>query len=103
MSATGQQQAISELISMSALIEQDLLDNNGKYKGTLECSKEHRLALMTTQSGRRRYHRTEIMIKMKEEPTAKTTSITMLSSNSSSSSQENVEQRPTSAKPIENV
>src|SRR5699024_3805523 len=95
MSATGKQQAISELISMSALIEQDLLDSSTRYSHTntsnrnFPYSKEQRLALMTTQSGRRRHHSHQLimMLKMNEDETAtKTTSINLVSSASSSSS-----------------
>lgn len=92
MSATGRQQAISELISMSGLLEQDLLDSSTRYSlGSgnrnaaigngactsssnlsngaaanstnhhhhhlpLQYTKEQRLALTTTQSGRRKIH-----------------------------------------------
>ena len=91
---TGKQQAISELISMSALIEQDLLESSTRYSNTnasnrnFGYSKEQRLALMTTQSGRRRHHSHQLimMLKMNEdEPVTKTTSINLVSSPSSSS------------------
>ena len=120
MSATGKQQAISELISMSALLEQDLLDSSTRYsianRGNLDrggggggggaqtaasanvggtsgpsggggggggnkhlttlnypiyTTKEQRLALTTTQSGRRKLHTSHcqliMMLKMGKE------------------------------------
>ena len=95
MSATGQQQAISELISMSALLEQELVESKAKSsrgaRTATAYSKEARLALMTTQSGRRRYHphNTQLMMMINmpchEEPATKTTSVNLDSSFSSSS------------------
>lgn len=146
MSATGRQQAISELISMSGLLEQDLLNSSTRYSlvggssrnGTangnfatcsnanhssnvangsghhhhhhlpLQYTKEQRLALTTTQSGRRKLHTSHcqliMMLKMgssakdnkenneeeeeeidvEKDVTTKTTDVNLLSSTSPS-------------------
>lgn len=100
-SATGKAQAISELVSMSALLEQDLLDSSTRYSKTntsnrnFPLSKEQRLALLTTQSGRRRHHSHQLIMMLNgidnAEPITKTTSINLVSSSSSSS----IEMEPT--------
>lgn len=58
---TGQQQAISELISMSAFLEQQNSLNNQNIINSF-VTKEQRLALMTTQAGRRRYHSGQLIM-----------------------------------------
>ncbi|KAH9422071.1 Serpentine type 7TM GPCR chemoreceptor Srsx, partial [Dermatophagoides pteronyssinus] len=62
---TGQQQAISELISMSAYLENNQQQQNSLNNQNIINSfvtKEQRLALMTTQAGRRRYHSGQLIM-----------------------------------------
>ncbi|KAI2803401.1 Serpentine type 7TM GPCR chemoreceptor Srsx [Blomia tropicalis] len=65
MTATGRQQAISELNSMCGLMDRELLDSSTRYSHcnssniNYQYSKEQRLALMTTQSGKRRHHQSQ--------------------------------------------
>lgn len=105
MSATGKQQAISELISMSALIEHDLLESATRYSHTNSSnlnyamySREQRLALMTTQSGRRRHHQSpQLLMRLKmneaeQTSVTKTTSVNMASPASSTTSSLELEQ-----------
>lgn len=89
MTATGRQQAISELNSMCGLMDRELLDSSTRYSHcnssniNYQYSKEQRLALMTTQSGKRRHHQSQqliMMLKMNEDTTTKTTSINLVSS-----------------------